>query len=398
VSGEASAKTDLSGITKGEAGLSAEGGKRTRRRIKKTLDTGKALLYMTDSQSKKSERKYVMGKQQDKMSILFVGAGVIGSIYAAKMAHAGHDITVLARGKRLENIRQPGIVLKNDTSGQRMVMRVKTRETLGGEEAYDLIIVAVRSDQVGSILPVLAADKKSPAILFMVNNPMGYEKWIEAVGRKRTLIGFPGAGGGIKGAVVNYTLVPGWMQPTTIGELDGAITPRVKRISAVMISAGFPVSICENMDAWQKYHVAFITPCSFAIYHALNKGRKLSESKESVILMEKGIQEGFRVLRSLGVPVTPAKLKALELIPERVLIKVILWWAGTRQFDMVAVRHSLNAKEEMEVLAAKFMQLAQKSDVQTPVLDLLYHGLVREVLQAQDFGTMCSGICKDGGR
>jgi 2-dehydropantoate 2-reductase len=353
---------------------------------------------MTDSQSSNVERRYVMGKQQDKMRVLFVGAGVIGSIYAAKMANAGHDITVLARGKRLENIRQQGIVLENDTSGQRMVMRVKTTETLGGDEGYDLIIVAVRNDQVGSILPLLAADKKSSAILFMVNNPLGYEKWIETVGRKRTLIGFPGAGGEINGAVVNYTIVPGWMQPTTMGELDQMVSARLKRIADAFRRAGFPVSFCSNMDAWQKYHVAFITPCSFAIYHALNKGRKLSESKESVILMVKGIQEGFRVLRSLGVPVTPAKLKALELIPERVLIKVILWWAGTCQFDVVAVRHSLNAKEEMQVLGAKFMQLAQKSGIHTPALDLLYHGLVREVLKAQDFGTMCSGICKDGGR
>jgi 2-dehydropantoate 2-reductase len=38
------------------------------------------------------------------MRILFFGAGVIGSIYAAKLARTGLDITVLARNKRFEQL------------------------------------------------------------------------------------------------------------------------------------------------------------------------------------------------------------------------------------------------------------------------------------------------------
>ena len=313
------------------------------------------------------------------MRILFVGAGVIGSIYAAKMAYAGHDITMLARGKRLENINKYVIMLENDTDGQKLAVRVKTIEALAGDEAYDLIIVAVRSDQVGSILPVLKADKKASAVLFMVNNPLGYEKWIEAVGRQRTLIGFPGAGGGIKGAVVNYTIVPGWMQPTTIGELDGAITPRVKRISTAMTSAGFPVSVCTNMDAWQKYHVAWVTPCSFGIYHALDKGNKLCESAESIRLMVQGIKEGFRVLRFMGIQVTPSKLKVFNVLPSRELEWIFELWAGSHQFETVAVRHSLNARDEMQALARGFMELVKKSGIPTPALDHLYRGLLKVI-------------------
>ena len=45
-----------------------------------------------------------------------------------------------------------------------------------------------------------------------------------------------------------------------------------------------------------------------------------------------------------------------------------------------------------------FTQITEKTQVNTPALDLLYHGLIREGLQAQDFGTTRSGICKDGGR
>ena len=39
------------------------------------------------------------------MKILVYGAGTIGSLYAAKLKDAGHDVTILARGRRLHEIR-----------------------------------------------------------------------------------------------------------------------------------------------------------------------------------------------------------------------------------------------------------------------------------------------------
>ncbi|WP_241080673.1 ketopantoate reductase family protein [Natranaerofaba carboxydovora] len=35
-----------------------------------------------------------------KMKVLFFGAGVLGSLYAAKMKEAGLDVTIVARGNR----------------------------------------------------------------------------------------------------------------------------------------------------------------------------------------------------------------------------------------------------------------------------------------------------------
>ena len=39
------------------------------------------------------------------------GAGVLGSLYAARLKASGHDVTVLARGKRFDEINGQGIVL-----------------------------------------------------------------------------------------------------------------------------------------------------------------------------------------------------------------------------------------------------------------------------------------------
>jgi glycine/D-amino acid oxidase-like deaminating enzyme len=41
--------------------------------------------------------------------MLIYGAGVIGSVYAVRFAHAGFDVTVMARGDRLNAIRSGGL-------------------------------------------------------------------------------------------------------------------------------------------------------------------------------------------------------------------------------------------------------------------------------------------------
>ena len=48
------------------------------------------------------------------MKILVIGAGVLGSFYAARLKESGQDVTVLARGKRAEQLREYGIVIKNE--------------------------------------------------------------------------------------------------------------------------------------------------------------------------------------------------------------------------------------------------------------------------------------------
>jgi len=55
----------------------------------------------------------------DGMKILIYGAGVIGSIFAVKLSLSGENVTVLARGKRLEEIRDTGIVLRSPKTGKR---------------------------------------------------------------------------------------------------------------------------------------------------------------------------------------------------------------------------------------------------------------------------------------
>jgi len=161
---------------------------------------------------------------------LVFGAGVLGSLYAARLKQSGQDVTILARKTRLEDIKEHGIVLEHALSGKREVVTVTVVEHLHEDDAYDLIVVLVRKNQVASVLPILASHKATPNILFMVNNPSGYDDWVSAVGTERLVLGFAGAGGTLVGNIVRYVVVSRFLQPTTFGELDGSATPRIKEI------------------------------------------------------------------------------------------------------------------------------------------------------------------------
>jgi 2-dehydropantoate 2-reductase len=107
------------------------------------------------------------------MRILVYGAGAVGSFNAARLAEGGHDVTLLARGRRLLELQEHGVVLENVRSGQRTVATVSLTEALGPEDAYDLVLVAMRRHQVSAALPALAANTHTPSVLFLGNNAAG---------------------------------------------------------------------------------------------------------------------------------------------------------------------------------------------------------------------------------
>jgi 2-dehydropantoate 2-reductase len=82
------------------------------------------------------------------MKILIYGAGVIGSIFAGKLAKSGYDITILARGNRLKEITENGVILNNSLNNKLEKTNVKIIETLKETDIFDYIIVPVQKTQI----------------------------------------------------------------------------------------------------------------------------------------------------------------------------------------------------------------------------------------------------------
>ena len=61
---------------------------------------------------------------KDNARILVIGAGVNGSVCAAGLQRAGANVTVLARGRRYEELAEQGIVIENPIKVTRTVTKV----------------------------------------------------------------------------------------------------------------------------------------------------------------------------------------------------------------------------------------------------------------------------------
>src|SRR5512145_2455809 len=177
--------------------------------------------------------------------VLMVGAGVIGSFNAARLKDVGIDVTLLARGQRLADLREHGIVLEDIRTGRRTTTQVPLVERIEPEDAYDLAIVIIRRNQISSILPALAHNHGIPNILFLGNNAAGPQEMIEALGRERVLIGMVNAGGERQGAVVRY-LWTRWIA-LKFSEIDDLPTPRTKAIAHLFQRAGIPARVQKNI-------------------------------------------------------------------------------------------------------------------------------------------------------
>jgi len=295
------------------------------------------------------------------VNILVYGAGVLGSFYAARLKESGQNVSVLARGNRLVELQKFGIIQENSNTGKSKTTYIKVTDSLGPDDVYDLIIVLVRKNQLIDILPSLAANRCTPNVLFMVNNAAGPHEIIAALGRERVLLGFAGAGGTREGQIIRGTILPGYLQPTCVGELDGQSTLRVRQIAEILKSAGFPTVIRKNMDAWLKTHAALVSPVANAIYMSGGSIYRLAHTKENVKIMVHAIREGFKVLHSLDIPITPTTMRIFELIPEPLMVSLLQQILDTRYAELIIARHANAARDEMKQLAEEFRLLARTS-------------------------------------
>jgi len=191
------------------------------------------------------------------------------------------------------------------------------------------------------------------------------------------MFGFPSAGGERKDGQVTYFIGKGPMrifQTTTFAEYSGRMTPRLKALVRAFRRAGIPSVATRDMDSWQKTHVAVVTNIANALYKYGGDNYALSRSYADVRLMIRGIKEGLRILRRLGIQTTPPKLNLFKL-PTGLLATAFRIFMGTKLAEVTMAKHTVAAKPEMQALQREFDRLIQKSGMETPAIDRLRENL-----------------------
>ena len=239
------------------------------------------------------------------MRILIVGAGVIGSVYGAKLLQSGHEIVMLARGERSSALRQYGLILEEAQHRRRIVLPVSVVDAVSAEDCYDLVLAPVRHDQLRALVPVVRKVSGDPNVL-VFGNATGLCDELRAAFGERLLFGFPAAAGVRGGTTVRY--VPIRQQKTMLGEPDGRATSRVRELRDVMGHAGFPATISSNPAGWLNAHTAFVVPIAYALYRLDTDAAKLASDSRAVRQMVRATREAFRALQEAGEAAIPTNL------------------------------------------------------------------------------------------
>jgi 2-dehydropantoate 2-reductase len=124
------------------------------------------------------------------MKILIYGAGVIGSIYAAKLFEAKNDVTLLARGKRYESLLQNGVTIKDQLTGEKIKAHIPLVKQLATNDSYDLIFVTVRLDQIKNVMSDLKTNRGSSKVMLMLNYPEKLQLLADELKPKYLLFGW----------------------------------------------------------------------------------------------------------------------------------------------------------------------------------------------------------------
>ena len=115
------------------------------------------------------------------------------------------------------------------------------------------------------------------------------------------------------------------------------------------------------MDAWLKTHVALVSPIADAFYAAGGDLRSLADSTLRVTAMLCNIRQAFSALRTQGVPITPARFRALELLPDWLLVGACQSALRTSYADLIVARHATVARDEMAALSEQLHKLVAGS-------------------------------------
>ncbi len=225
------------------------------------------------------------------MKYAIMGAGSFGQRYGAPLAIAGHDVTFIARGATLENLKTNGIHLgEMITSGPLDIDSVKATDNPETVGEVDVVIVAVKTYQLDvaahAIIPMIGPETVVIPILNGITAP---DRIAIIVGRSHVI--------GRAGTVPE----------DSIGELDGPISDRVRNIQQEFINAGKPIAIVD--DIWTQMWVKLCGYASMApwIVSRLDLA-DVADSPGILNLIDTAAHESAKVAQAAGIKVDPDEL------------------------------------------------------------------------------------------
>ncbi|SAK58250.1 2-dehydropantoate 2-reductase [Caballeronia hypogeia] len=322
------------------------------------------------------------------MKVCIYGAGAIGGWIGVKLAQAGCDVSVVARGATLDVLKTQGLrLVEKDATHTVKVAASDAPADLG---AQDLVIVAVKAPAMESVAahvaPLLSAD--TTVLTAMNGVPWWFCDGLAApfAGKRLSSVDPHGAiaaaipAAQTVGCVVHascFVEAPGVIRHhqgkgLIVGEASGAPTARTESLVSLFSKAGFDATLSQQVqrDVWFKLW-GNMTMNPISAITGATTDRILSDDLvrgfvTSVMLEAKEIGARF------GIPIEQAP-------QDRHAVTLKLGAMKTSMLQDVEARKAV----ELDALVASVRELGALTGVPTPFTDALL-GLAR--LHARTLG------------
>jgi 2-dehydropantoate 2-reductase len=206
------------------------------------------------------------------MKFLIAGAGAIGAYIGARMAQAGFDVTLFARGPHLRAMQEHGVQVKTADGDGNFTARPRVVGSLEEVGAVDVVFLGVKAHALPQLAPQLKPVLGPDTTVVSTQNGIpwwyfqGFGGEWEGLRLERV-----DPGGAISAAIAARSVVgsivyfateipsPGVIHHIegnriTLGEPDGTRSDRIRQIAEALIASGFrcPVTTRIRHEIWVK--------------------------------------------------------------------------------------------------------------------------------------------------
>lgn len=311
------------------------------------------------------------------MKYMIIGAGGTGGAIGSHLAHAGKDVTFIARGKHLDAMRSDGLRLHRPDD-EFVVCPVKacTMDEYPKDQTPDVIFVCVKGYSVESVIPFIKEIADPETIVIPILNVFGTGAVMQKSLPDMTVL---------DGCIYIWTELrePGliWMSGTVFRvvyglrkdqkHLEEKLMPTLAKIKADLDSSGIEGVVSDNIerDALRKF--SYVSPQgAMGLYYGVSVGpaQKPGEVRDLFIGLVREISALADAIGiGFGEDVVPVNLKITDESDPGATTSM--------QKDIAAGRPS-----EIDGLIYEVVRMGERCGVDTPC-----YSMVAEEMRARGF-------------
>jgi len=310
------------------------------------------------------------------MNFVVVGAGALGSIYAAYFARAGHQVSLIARGERAAALARHGIGIVGEETFTARCNIVTQPETL---RQADVVIVAIKTYDTAQALSSLRGLKVKSA-LSVQNGVLKNQQLGEVFGAQATLGTISMLGGdvlpaeGDRPGAVRYSMAG----PTVMGEPAGGDSSRVAELVDTFERSGLKARASDDITSveWSKF-VGWSGFSTLAVMTRLPTWRFMLDP-DTALIAARVMRETAAVATKHGVKLQDSGFtsKAFLSASEDEATKAVQADGEKRRVNSPGFRQSIlqdadrNRRLEVHETLDYTLALAKELGVAVPTLDL----------------------------